>query len=64
MQKPKRRDLKREHAWGDTKAAVRAYSHNPCAATEQAVSAALGKVRALPPCAPKAQARSKPKQGE
>lgn len=62
MQKPKQRDAKRAHAWGDTKAAVRAYAHNPCAATEQAVSAALGKVRELPACAPKSQARPKPKR--
>ena len=63
MQDAKRRDRKRQDAWGDTKAAVRAYAHNPCAATEQAVSAALGKVRELPACAPKAQKRLTPKPG-
>ena len=60
MQGNRRSERKRQAAWGDTKAAVRAYSHNPCAATEQAVSAALGKVRALPVCAPKAQKRPTP----
>lgn len=57
-------ERKRQDAWGDTKAAVRAYAHNPCAATEQAVSAALGKVRELPACAPKPQKRPTSKQGK
>ena len=62
MAASKRDEQQRRDAWGDTKAAVRAYAQNPCMATEQAVSAAIGKVRALPVCAPRSQAR--PRQGQ
>ncbi len=64
MQGSKRPERERENAWADTKTAVRAYTKNPCAATEQAVSTALGKVRDLPPCLPAVQKQRTDKQGE
>ena len=64
MKGSKRREQEHESAWIDTKAAVGAYAKNPCAATEKAVSAALGKVRELSACVPEAQKRPKAKQDD
>lgn len=55
-------DQAEEKAWGETKAAVRAYTKNPCAATEQAVSEALGHVKELHTSVPEAQKRPKAKK--
>ncbi len=64
MKGSKRREREHESAWVDTKAAVGAYARNPCAATEKAVSAALGKVRDLSACVPEAQKRPRAKRDD
>lgn len=55
MDDAKRKNRRQEAVWAETKAAVHKYAENPCAATEQAVSSALHKVRDLHDCAPKSQ---------
>ncbi len=57
MQASKRPRRDQEKAWSKAKSAVHEYARNPCAATEVAVSEALGKVRELSDCVPAAQKR-------
>lgn len=59
MLSSKRRTQDQEKVWSKAKAAVHDYAKNPCAATEVAVSDALGKVRELSDCAPEARKRRK-----